>query len=201
MRVDSSFIEGPVLDLKSRPHAIMPGCILGGAFLIWGVIGCTLLVSEEQCYRKRSRFNMAVRHLYTHVSEYFVRDVDGRISFINIINNVTLDGIPGALTNLCIGVGFTGGEGQTFSVCLEDPKKKKIFRSDETPVPSPSSVPSNERMRSVTNAVFVIGPAVFPVEGTYHVVFRVGNKVIHREPIPVVSVATTEESEENADQS
>jgi hypothetical protein len=142
---------------------------------------------------------MAVRHLYTHVSEFAIRDTAERISFINIINNVTLDEIPGALVCLFIGVGFTGGEGQTFRVSMEDPKRNQVFRSEEEIIPAPSENAAKTGTRFVSNAVYMLKPVVFLMEGTHQVVFRVGNKVIHKEPIPVIKVVTREESEINAD--
>jgi hypothetical protein len=66
-------------------------------------------------------------------------------------------------------------------------------------VPARSNNPELQKFRSVTSAVFVLKPAIFPIEGTYHVVVKVGNKVINREPFPVFKSANAEKSEINAD--
>jgi len=129
---------------------------------------------------------MAVRHLYTHLCEFVVRDSQDKFSYINIIHNVILDRIPGALMGLFIGVGFTAAAGQKFTIALEDPRKKELFRSAEQDVPRRGDRPLDPKIIEVTNGLVLMKPAVFSMEGVHHAVLRVDDRVIHREPFSVV---------------
>jgi len=141
---------------------------------------------------------MAVRHLFTHLCEFALVDNQNRFSYINIIQNVVLDEIPGALISLFIGVGFTGAEGQTARISVEDPRKTELFQALEHAVPSVSDVSKVGGMKSVSHALLILKPAVFQLGGTYNVVLRVGGKVIHREPFTVLKRAAAEGSDKNA---
>jgi hypothetical protein len=141
---------------------------------------------------------MPVRHLFTHLSEFAIQDKDNRYSYINVVYNVTLDEIPGALISLFINVGFTGGEGSTYRIAVEDPNKKEVFRSHDQTVRVPTDELVRSKMRIVNNVGVILKPAVFHSEGTYYVVLRVGGKVIHREPFPVIKIAQSNRGKKDA---
>jgi hypothetical protein len=139
-----------------------------------------------------------VKHLYTHLSEYAIRDAEDRMSYINVIQNILLDEIPGALVSLFIGVAFTGGEGETFSVSVDDSKKKEFFRYPDQTVPPSGDDPVKRKLRRINQSLYVLRPAVFFSEGTYNVVLRVGGKVIHKEPFNVALALKKDGGKRNA---
>jgi hypothetical protein len=126
---------------------------------------------------------MPVHHVFTVLCEFAIRDAENRFSFINVINNVRLDRIPGGLASLFIGVAFTGGVTQRMSIGIEDPKKNELYRvaADRIERP-PSKLAVHSKQRYVGQVLVSIRPAIFHSEGVHHVVLRAGDRVIHREP-------------------
>jgi hypothetical protein len=127
----------------------------------------------------------APRHLYTLISELVIRDSENRFSFINVIHNVVLDDVPGALSALFITVAFTGGTGQKFSVRIEDPNSKEFYRFPAQDITAPLDGRSDDTVRRVSVSVMTLRPAVFVVEGMYKIMLSVGDKVINEEPFCV----------------
>jgi len=139
--------------------------------------------------QSRVEIVMQVRHVFTLISEFAIRDHDNRFSFINVINNVVLDEIPGGLPALYISVAFEGGEGLGFSVALVEPNKTDLFRTNEIMIESPTDGEKANDLKRVNCGVIRLAPAVFLKEGVHTIVLRVGNKVIHRQTIPVIKRA------------
>ena len=146
--------------------------------------------------RSKQYYGTGVHHLFTHLSEFAVRDNTNKWSYINVVQNVALDQIPGAIVSLFVSVGFTGGDGENFSVAIEDPNGSDMFRSKEEKVVAGSV--SHPLMRSSFNATLMMSPAVFLLEGVYHVVLRVSGKEIHREPFGVLKGPASEAGDKNA---
>jgi hypothetical protein len=127
---------------------------------------------------------MAIRHKFTHLSEFALRDSEGRASFINLISNIMLDEVPGAIVSLYVSVAFTGSNGDEFSVVIEDPEKKAMFESPKEVVRVPASSKKSKLLSDHLSQI-MLKPAIFRMEGKHHVVFMSGKKVIHKEPFMV----------------
>jgi hypothetical protein len=154
-------------------------------------------MSRKKTSRIPGSANSAPRHVYTLISELVIRDSENRFSFINVIHNVALDGVPGALSALFIAVAFTGGLGEKFSVWIEDPNSKEYFRFPAQDVILPDDGVSDDVVRRVSVSVMTLRPAVFVVEGLYKIMLSVGDKVINEEPF-CVRIATKKEEADHA---
>lgn len=143
---------------------------------------------------------MQVRHVFTIVSEFAVRDSQNKFSFINIVHNLKLPELPGSCPMLFIGTAFEGGEGQPFTIALEDPSGKELFRTAEKEVGPLREDEAAKNLKKVSYGVIQLMPAVFYAEGIHTIVIRVGNKVIHRQSLPILKKPATGGDDDGRDE-
>lgn len=131
---------------------------------------------------------MAIRHLFTIISEHLIVSDRRSLSAIDIIANVELDQIPGTLARLCILVGVTAEEGDDFSVTIEGPgprpAKTEILKEGSIRNEGAKAI-DIRRARNLVGYV-VIQPIGFTAEGIHHVVVRQGRRIIHKYPFGVL---------------
>ena len=68
---------------------------------------------------------MSIQHLYTLTCIYTIEGKDGKVSFIDVFQNVRLMSIPGPMI-MSLAVGLAGDNDDTFSIVVEDPDGEKI---------------------------------------------------------------------------
>jgi hypothetical protein len=132
---------------------------------------------------------MAIRHNSTLLCEFVIQDANGRFSFINVVDNVRLPSIPGGLVSLNVAVNVTGEVGEEFSITIRDPKSKVLGRVAGQ-IKESDRVPASRYSQTSTTAILQIQPAVFHVEGVYHVVVKSGTKVLKRKAFGVFEQKT-----------
>ena len=124
--------------------------------------------------------------------ENVIQDKQDRMSFINVIQNVKLDQIPGALTQLFVVVAFECRARSTMSIVITTPENQELFTSGEFTITgeTPANLPS-VHMRSLTIVALALKVTVFQTEGIHNVVLRQDGRVIHQEPFGVFKVPLT----------
>jgi uncharacterized protein DUF6941 len=125
------------------------------------------------------------KHIYTIICETLIADKDDRFSFINVIGNIKLNKLPGALSTLAIVSCFRASPGELISISIEDPGRKPLFRTQDEEVKVIPLYRDNPIAIKSTQVAIVLNPAGFHSEGVHHIVLRVGGRVLHREPFGV----------------
>jgi hypothetical protein len=138
---------------------------------------------------------MAIRHNYTLLCENVIRDVSGKLSFINVFQNVELEQTPGILAHMFVAVNLVGDPGDTYQISLDPPGKNPPL----TPSPVEETVgelvgEARQYQQASTYTIFGIGAVLFVVPGVYHITLRSKGKVIHRQPFGVYTRPRTDEA-------
>jgi hypothetical protein len=130
---------------------------------------------------------MAIKHLYTVICDKVIQDVKtSNLTLVDVYSNIILDSIPGGKSILFVVVGFSGDEGEEFTVTLEGPGKykKKPFEVAKGKVVKDSRADSPHGALVTFAAVGIKGLS-FDAEGLYYFVLRQAKKVIHKTPMGV----------------
>jgi hypothetical protein len=117
-------------------------------------------------------------------------DAGQRTSLINVVRNVALKEVPGGIIIFVV-TSFEGGDGSNFNISIDGPRQKEIFTTGEQPIQSEPS-PESKFIQMSKTMVVRLAPIIFKREGIYHIVLRIGGKVIHREPFGVYIISTEE---------
>jgi hypothetical protein len=126
-----------------------------------------------------------VRYDYTVLCEQVILDKEGYPTVVRVLRNLGFPQLPGIVAQLGVLVGFSGPEGETYSVSIEDPKRRQIAHLGRGECKPGTGV---QGRNPIVQTVFVcnVQNATFQTEGVHHIVLRVGDRVVHRDPFGVI---------------
>jgi len=126
-----------------------------------------------------------VRHSYTMLCDQAIIDRQDRLTVVSAVRNLAFDRLPNTAHRLGVVVGFSAPAGQTYSVTIEDPRRKEIVKLGEDKSRRPEA---EDAAHVVTETAFVcnIQNATFETEGIHSIVLRVDGRVVHRSPFGVI---------------
>ena len=136
---------------------------------------------------------MAVKHRNTHLCELVIRDESGKLSLINIFDNIQIEQFPGGLARMYLVVVLDADPGETVEVSVEGPRKNSVVAQMECPVEGDPR-PRKEFQQRLFQLVAEVRGAIFHTPGVYQVVVRSGGRVLDRHPFGVVQATRPEES-------
>jgi hypothetical protein len=87
---------------------------------------CVAYGVQGRATRIIARRIMALEHQFTVLSDYLMADEHGRLTIAGTFTNVDLVSLPSKLPRLCVAVGFTGDQGDSFRVSLVDPDGEEL---------------------------------------------------------------------------
>lgn len=130
---------------------------------------------------------MAIKHVFTLVSERVIVSHDKKVSFIDLIANFMAHEIPIAIGRMGIGIAIMGDEGDPYTVDIEGPRGSGMERVPVArgKIEKTSSGP-NSKIVSYQFVYTEFRPIILPHEGLYHIVIRERRKVVNRHPFAVV---------------
>lgn len=128
------------------------------------------------------RKKLKAKHIYSIMCETLLIGRDNRLSLINVIGSIGLGSIPGTIPSLGIVSSFLASTGDAFSISVEDPKRKPLFKSGDMFVEEHHMHEVMPVAVKSTQTAVLASPVVFRSEGVHHIVLRVFGRVIHREP-------------------
>ena len=136
---------------------------------------------------------MAVRHRYTLMCETVIRGEDGKLSLINIFQNIELAQFPGGMSRFSFVVGLDAEPGETVEITIEPPGKKPALLT------MPHEVQGERRHQGRFHQgqfqlVGEVLQAVFLTPGVYHIVVRSGGRIVDRYPFGVVKTDRPKET-------
>jgi hypothetical protein len=128
---------------------------------------------------------MGIVHNYTIVCDTAIPSQDGRLSLINIFENVRVAKLPAILPRLTVVSNLSGAGGQDITVQVVAPNGRDVLvRADERFKPDP---PAEQPYQVFSgNLLLETSPVPLSEAGVYHVEVRQGNDVISAKPFSVI---------------
>jgi hypothetical protein len=122
-----------------------------------------------------------------------IRDESGKLSLINVFQNIELAGFPGGMARLCLVVGLDADPGDTLQISIEPPGKNSPLLQMDYQVEE-SDRPRKKFQQAIFQLVGEARPAVFSIPGVYHVVIRTQGRTVYRHPFGVLPMDIPQET-------
>ena len=127
---------------------------------------------------------MAIRHLYTVLSDWLVMDAGGRATPVGIFHNIDVREVPAVKSPLGIVVALTADEGERFGLSIIGPDGQVVAALGEHVATTPPSLREHQQWAFTAAALL---PAL-PLEaaGVYRFVVESEGDRIHEYPFGVL---------------